>query len=56
MIAPLNIKVMIVAQRIHDQMRTRTTIVNIANHVQQVDRQALYQIADSDNKIVRPSG
>ena len=36
-------------------MRSRTTIVNITNHVQQVDRQALYQIADSDNKIVRPS-
>ena len=45
MISPLNIEVMVIAQRIHDDMRARTTVVNIAYDMKRVNSQTLNQIA-----------
>ena len=56
MISPLNIEVMVIAQRIHDDMRARTTVVNIAYDMKRVNSQTLNQIAHSDNEIVGTLG
>ena len=56
MVTPLDIEMMVVAKRIHNDMCSRATIVDIADHMQQVDRQPLYQVTHGDNEIVCPPG
>ena len=54
-VAPLDVEVMVVAQDVHDQVRTRSSVVNIANDVQQVDGQPLDQVGERNDKIVSTS-
>ena len=56
MIAPLNVKVVIVTERIHDDMSSRTAVINITHNVQGVNGQPLYQIAHSDYEIIGTFG
>ena len=56
MVAPLNVEVMVVAKRIHDDMRTRTTVVNIAHDVQRVDCKPLDKLAHGNDKVIRTLG
>ena len=55
-VAPLDVEVMVIAYRIHDDMRAGTPVVNVADDMQQVDRQPLNQIADGDDELIRPPG
>ena len=51
-VSPLYIEVMIVAQRIHDDVRTGTTVEYIAQDMQRVDGEALYQVTQSHYEII----
>ena len=53
-VAPLDIEMVVIAKGIHDDMGTRATIVDIAYHVQCIDRQTLYQVTHGDNEILCP--
>ena len=53
MVAPLDVKVVIVAERIHDEMGTGTTVVDVADEMQRVDDQALDEVAQGDDELVR---
>ncbi len=53
---PLYIEMMVVAEGIHNNMGTRTAVVDIADHMQDVDRQALDQVAHGDDEVIGPAG
>ena len=54
-VAPLNVEVVVITQDIHDQVCPGTSVVDVAYHVQQVDRQPLDQVGQSDDEIVGPT-
>lgn len=54
--SPLDIEIVIIAQSIHNDMGTRTTVVDIANDMEWIDRKTLYQIAHGYDKIVGTTG
>ena len=51
-VAPLDVDVVEVAERVHDKMRARTAVVDVAEDVQAVDGQALDEIAEGDDEVV----
>ena len=51
-IAPLDIPRVVLAQGVHDDVGTRTTIVDVAKNMQLVDGQALDHITDGADKII----
>ncbi len=44
---------MILAELVHDQMRTRTAVINISKDMQPVYDQHLYQLGQHDDKFLR---
>ena len=54
MVAPLDVEVVIVAQYIHDFVGTRSAVVYIAQDVQHVDGELLYEVAHGDDEVVGP--
>lgn len=56
MVSPLDVEVMIVAKRVHDDVRTRSAVVDIAHDVQGVDRQPLDKVAHGYDEVVCPLG
>ena len=56
MVAPLNVEVMIIAQSIHDDVCSGTTVVYIAYDMKRINRQPLNQITHGYNKVIRPLG
>ena len=52
MVAPLDVDVVEVAERVHDEVCARTAVVDIAEDVQAVDGQALDEIAEGDDEVV----
>ena len=56
MVSPLDIEMMVVAKCIHDDMGTRTTVVYIADHMQDIDRQPLYQVTHGDDEVFSTPG
>ncbi len=55
-VAPLDVEVMVVAKRVHDDVGARPAVVDVADDVQQVDRQALDQVAHGDDEVIGPAG
>ena len=53
MVAPLNIKVVIVAQSIHNNVCARPTVIDIAYNMERVNRQTLNQVAHGNDEIIR---
>ena len=51
MVSPLDINRMIVKQPVHDQMRTRSPVINIPDNVQMIYHKTLDQIGDRHNKF-----
>ena len=57
MVPPLNVEGVVVDERIHDLMRIRPPVVNIADDVQMVDGQALHRIGEADDQFIHlPQG
>ena len=56
MVTPLNIKIMIVAQRIHNDVSSWSSIIDISHYMQSINGQTLYQVTHGNDKIIRPSG
>ena len=52
MITPLNIKVVVVAQDIHDFIGAGTTVIDVAQEVQHVDGQLLNQVTHGDDEFI----
>ena len=52
MIAPLDVPRVILSQRVHDLMGTRSSVVDIAQDMQLVDGQALDNVADGDDEVI----
>ena len=52
MVAPLNIKIVVVAQDIHDFIRARTTIIDVAQEVQHINSQLLNQVTHGDDEFI----
>ncbi len=55
MVAPLDINGVIAHQLVHDDMRPRTAVENIPHDVQVIYGQALDQLAERHNKLLRPA-
>ena len=51
-VAPLNIHIVVIHQGIHNAVRARAAVIQIAHNVQFIHRKALDQLAEVDNKIV----
>ena len=56
MVAPLNVEIMVVAKRIHDDMCARTAVVNISHYVQRVDCKPLDKLTHGNDKVIRTLG
>ena len=54
-IAPLYIDRMIVHQRIHNNIWSRSPVINIPDDMQMIDNQVLYQVAERRNKFRCPA-
>ena len=52
MVAPLDVDVVEVAERVHNKVCARTAVVNVAEDVQAVNGQALDEIAEGDDEVV----
>ena len=50
MVSPLDIEIMIIAQRVHNDMRTGATVINISDNMQRVDGQPLDQLTHGYNE------
>ena len=55
MIPPLDVHRMILHQLVHDQMRSRTSVVNITDNMQVIHNQTLDQFTQGYNKFLRSS-
>ena len=55
MIAPLDVEIMVIAQRIHDDMSTWTAVIDVTYDMQQVNGKALNQVTHSDDKVISTS-
>ena len=56
MVAPLEIHIVVTAQHVHDLVRSRSAVIDIAQHMQRVYGQALYDICYGTDKAVRRAG
>ena len=56
MVTPLDIEVMVVAKCVHDDVGTRSTVVDVTDDVQQIDCQALDQVTHGDDEVVCAAG
>ena len=56
MITPLDIEVVIIAKRIHNNMCPRTTVINITNNMQGINGKTLDQITHSYDKVIGTLG
>lgn len=52
MVAPFDVHGMVIHQKVHNPVRVRSTVVNIAYDVQPVHRQAFNQAAQRHDKLV----
>jgi AspT/YidE/YbjL antiporter-like protein len=50
MVSPLDIEIMIIAQRVHNDMRTGAAVINISDNMQRVDGQPLDQLTHGYNE------
>ena len=55
MIAPLDVNRVVGHHLVHDDMRSRTSVIDIAYDMKMIDRQALNQFAERYDKGFRPS-
>ena len=55
MISPLDIPGVILSQRVHDLMRSGTSVVDVSKDMQLVDGESLYHITDSTDEIISPA-
>lgn len=55
MIAPLYVPAVVVAQRVHDDVRTGASVVDVAQDVQLVDGQPLYHLGYGHDEVVGPA-
>ena len=55
-VAPLNVEVVVIAQSIHDDVRSGTTVVYITHNMKRINSQTLNQITHGYNKVIRPLG
>ena len=56
MIAPLDVPAVVAAHLVENDMRTRTTVVDIAQDMQLVDGEALDDIGDGNDEIIGTAG
>ena len=54
-VTPCDVKMVIFAKSIHNVMRTRTAVENIAKNMQAVDYKTLYQVAQRSDEVVGTS-
>ncbi len=52
MVPPLNIYIVLFHKCIHNDIRMRTAVKNVADNVQAVDQQILNQITQGNDKII----
>ena len=52
MITPLDVKIVVLAECVQDDMGSGSSVINIPHNVQQVDGQPLDQIAEGNDEIV----
>ena len=50
--APLDVPAVVGLHRVEDEVRSRTTVVDVAEDMQLVDSQAVYHVADGDDEVV----
>ena len=50
-VAPLDVQMMVVAERVHNQVGTWSAVINVAEDVQTVDGQALDEVADGYDEM-----
>ena len=55
MVAPLNVDLVVIHQRIQDPVRSRTPVVNIADHMQSGDGQTLDQFSQMYDVVLGPA-
>jgi hypothetical protein len=55
-VTPLDIPIVVIAQNVHDVMRTISTVENVPQDVETVDGQSLNQITKCNDKVVCPTG
>ena len=55
-VTPLDIKVMIVAEGIHDDVCTRSAVIDVAHDMERIDGEPLDEVAHGDDEVVGPSG
>ena len=55
-VAPFDVQVMVVAERVHDEVGAGSPVVYVAEDVELVDGQALDQVAQGDDEVVRAAG
>ena len=51
-VTPLDVEIMIITESIHDNMRTRSAVENVAHDVERVNREPLNQVTHRDDEIV----
>ena len=54
-IAPLDVEIVVVAQRIHDDVRSRPPVVNVPHDVEGVDGKPLDEVAEGYDEVIAPS-
>ena len=52
-VAPLDVQMVIVAQRVHDEVGSGTAVVDVAKDVETVDSKTLNEVTQADNEVVR---
>ena len=55
-VAPLDIKVVVVAQDVHDFIRAGTAVIDVAQEVQHINGQLLNQVTHGDNEFIYTMG
>ena len=55
-VAPLNVPTVVTGKGVHDDVGSLTTVVDVAEDVELVNGELLYDVADRYNEIVGPSG
>ena len=56
MVAPLEVKLVVALEHIHDYMRSGATVVYIAENMQPIDTETLNHVAHGDDKGIGASG
>ena len=55
-VPPLDVPVMIVAKDVHDMMRSVSAVEDVAQDVEHVDGEPLYQVTERDDEVVGTAG